>query len=67
MANKPDSYQQLSAELESIIDRMQSADIDIDAAVGAYERGMKIISKLENQLKAAENKVKKVKADFGDA
>lgn len=65
MAKETFDYQKLSAELDKILDEMQSTDIDIDEAVKKYEQGMKILAELESRLKTAENKVKKVRADFG--
>ena len=64
MTDKPQNYQALNAELEEILARLQSADLDIDEAVTAYERGMEIVKKLETYLKDAENKVTKIKATF---
>lgn len=58
------NYQQLSAELEEILAKLQSADLDIDDAVKAYERGMAIAEELELYLKDAENKITKIKASF---
>lgn len=57
-------YAKLNRELETIVDQLQTADLDIDEAVKLYERGMKIIKDLEAYLKTAENKVSKIKASF---
>lgn len=58
------SYQELSAELDEVMARLQTEDIDIEEAVKAYGRGMTIVAELEQQLKNAENKVKKIKLQF---
>jgi len=58
------NYQELSAELDSVMAQLQAEDIDIEKAVQAYERGMTIVQELEKQLKTAENKVKKIKLQF---
>lgn len=58
------SYQKLRAELDEVVEALQSADADIDDAVKKYERGMEIIKQLESYLKTAENRVKKIKQDF---
>lgn len=55
-------YQKLSAELDDVLDSLQSADLDIDDAVAKYERGMQIVKELEAYLQTAENKVKKIKS-----
>lgn len=57
-------YRKLNDELETLLEELQSADLDIDAAVKHYERGMAIIKDLEAYLKTAENKVTKIKASF---
>lgn len=58
------TYQELNQELEQILNRMQAADLGIDEAVTAYERGMAIVKELETYLADAENKVKKIKLQF---
>ena len=67
MADKSPTYHDLSTELETILIKLQSAELDIDEAVKAYERGMEIVKKLETYLKNAENKVTKIKASFDKA
>lgn len=57
-------YRKLSAELDELLAKLQTADLDIDEAVKCYERGMVIVKQLETYLKTAENKVSKVKASF---
>lgn len=61
---KTTDYSKLSAELDEIIESMQTADIDIEAAVAKYERGMAIVKELETYLKMAENKVSRVKSNW---
>lgn len=58
------NYQALSAELDAILEELQTANLDIDAAVKKYERGMEIVQQLEGYLKTAQNKVAKIKASF---
>lgn len=57
-------YKKLSEELDEVLAKLQSADLDVDEAVAAYERGMAIAKQLETYLKQAENKVTKIKADW---
>lgn len=56
------NYQELSAELDEVVAKLQSEDIDVDAALTLYERGLAITKQLETYLKTAENKVVKIKA-----
>lgn len=64
MAGKKTDYKSLSTELDDILARLQSAELNVDEAVDLYERGMKIAKELEAYLKEAENKVTKIKADW---
>jgi exodeoxyribonuclease VII small subunit len=64
MATKKTDYAELQRELDSILERLQHDEVDIDAAVKSYERGMEIVKELEAHLKAAENKVTKLQARF---
>lgn len=57
-------YRKLSEELDTILDRLQTADLDIDDAVKSYERGMNLVKQLEEYLKTAENKVTKIKTSL---
>lgn len=56
------SYEELTAELETIMTQLQRNDIAVDQAISQYERGLELIAELEAYLKTAENKVKKLKA-----
>lgn len=58
------TYRQLTAELDTILSEMQSGELDIDQAVGLYQRGMEIVGQLSSQLKTAENKITKIKHSF---
>lgn len=59
--NKPIDYKELSQELDQLITKLQSEDVDIDEALVLYERGMTIAEQLQKYLKEAENKVTKIK------
>lgn len=63
MADKTD-YRALHTELDTILDKLQAAEFDIDDAIKSYERGMEIVLELERYLKQAENKVTKLQAKF---
>ena len=62
MATK--NYQELQAELDTILDELNLEDVDVDSAVKKYQRGLEIIKDLESHLKDAENTVKELKAKF---
>lgn len=64
MASQKTDYKTLSSELDEILGKLQSAELNVDEAVDLYERGMKIAKELEVYLQEAENKVARVKADW---
>lgn len=52
------------AELEAITAWFESPDIDLDEALGKFERGMELASGLKKQLGEVENKIEKIKKSF---
>jgi len=64
MAGKKSPYKDLNQELEEILAKLQSQDLDIDEAIKIYERATVVIKELEDYIKTAGNKVKKIKAGF---
>jgi exodeoxyribonuclease VII small subunit len=62
--SKQDNYQELQEELDSILADLQRDDIDVDAAMKQYERGLTIVQKLETHLKTAENTITELHAKF---
>ena len=61
MADKKVNYRAHSAELQDILEQLQSGQLSIDEAMPAYERGMKLVKELETYLKTAEHTVTKLK------
>lgn len=57
-------YAALNEELDTILAKLQSDQLDVNDAIGLYERGMHITKELEAYLKTAENKITKIKASF---
>lgn len=55
------NYQALSEKLDAVLAKLQAPDIRVDEAVELYEEGLKLVAELEKQLKAAENKIEKLK------
>lgn len=64
MEKSLDNYEKMYAELESIIELLQSGELSLDDAVANYERSVELINKLQKYLKEAENKVTKIKASL---
>lgn len=62
MVTKSINYKKLNVELEDILNKLQSGELDIDEAIKHYERGQMIVKQLQTYLKTAENKITKVTA-----
>ncbi len=58
------NYEQLRAELDSIVVELQRDDLDVDKALEHYQRGLELIKQLEKYLSTAENKVRDIKSNF---
>lgn len=58
---KSKSYQQLSTELDEVINRLQSDATDIEESILLYEQGILLTKELEKYLKTAKNKITKLK------
>jgi exodeoxyribonuclease VII small subunit len=56
------NYQELKAELDTIVTDLQSEALDVDKALEQYRRGLELVKQLENYLKTAENQVRELKA-----
>lgn len=61
------SYADLSAELETILDEIESGEIDLDELSDKVERAATLLTKCRKKLSATETKVKKVTADLQTA
>lgn len=51
------SYEQLMEELTGVITVMENASASLEEQLAQYERGMELCRKLEDRLKAAEEKI----------
>lgn len=60
--SKDVDFKELRAELDQVLAKLQSDDVEVDNALALYERGIEITKQLEAYLKTAENKISKVKA-----
>lgn len=54
------SYSDLKVAFDEVVERLQDEQIDIDEATKLYTEGQKLIRELEEYLKDAEAKVKKI-------
>lgn len=60
-------YGELRQQLDDVVGRLQDPDCDVDQAAALYEQVLQCIARLEAHLQAAEHRVEKVQAEFGDA
>lgn len=59
----PETFEATVAELRSIVDDLEAQDGDLEAAVGRYERGVKLQRHAEAQLTAARLRVEELLPD----
>lgn len=64
---KVKSYQSRRAELDEILAQLQQPDCDVEVASELYERGLKLVAELQQQLETAENKIQKLASDSAEA
>ena len=62
--NTTKTYAQLSNELSEILGWFENENLDLDKAVVKYEQAIKLLAEIEDYLKTAKNKVKKISAQF---
>lgn len=61
------SYAELSGELETILDEIESGEIDLDELSDKVERAAELLSQCRKKLSATETKVKKVTNELQEA
>lgn len=63
-AKKTKTYQQMADELNGLVEWFESDSVNLDEAVSKYEQAMELLNQMEDFIKAAENKVKKIAVKF---
>ena len=58
MAEKKLSFEENIEKLEEILSKLEDEKLPLDTSVKLYEEGMKLISKCNRELEAAERKIK---------
>lgn len=58
MVKKKESYEDLTAKLEDIIDRMEKGELSLDESIKYYEDGIKTCNVLYKLLNEAEGRIK---------
>lgn len=57
MPGKIESYEDMMAKLEDIVNKMDGDNLSIDDSMKKYEEGMKLCSKMYKILRDAEGKI----------
>jgi exodeoxyribonuclease VII small subunit len=60
------SYRDLKADLDDVLMRLQSSELDIDEALELFQRGQELVKQLEKYLSQTENTIKKLKVNLDD-
>ena len=57
MAKKKIDFAKSFEELETIVEKMEGGDLDLESGVKEYEKGLALVEDLEKKLKEVENTV----------
>ena len=57
------NLEKLLTELESIVNKMESDDLNIEESLKSYEKGINLIKDAQNKLKKIEQKVEVLSKD----
>ncbi len=60
--DKPLKYEEALAQLEDLIERIESGQVGLEESLVAYEQGMKLITHCRSILAAAEQKITELSA-----
>ncbi|WP_372748631.1 exodeoxyribonuclease VII small subunit [Litorivivens sp.] len=63
---KKQNFEESLAELEAIVERMESGELSLEASLDAFENGMKLSKEAQAALTAAELKVQKLTEQQGE-
>ncbi len=57
------SFEQAMRELEAVVGKLESGDVELEASIKLYERGAALKKRCEEKLKEAEEKVAAITLD----
>ncbi len=55
---EPESFEAASAELESIVTKMESGQMTLEASLAAYKRGMELLQYCQKTLQNAQQQIR---------
>lgn len=61
-----ETYKQMEDQLQSLVDWFESDAANLDEAADKYQQAMELLKQMEDFLKTAENRIKKISLQFGD-
>ncbi len=64
MATKKDTFKDAFEELEAIVQKFESGDLDLDESLQQFERGLELAEICKKRLALVENKVQEIKLKF---
>ena len=64
---EPASFEDALAELEALVERMESGDLTLEESLSAFEQGISLTRQCQEALQAAEQKVEILTARTADA
>lgn len=56
--NPPASFEEAMAELEQLVDQMETGELPLEASVAAYKRGSELVKYCATQLDKVDSQVK---------
>jgi exodeoxyribonuclease VII small subunit len=65
--NRVNEFEKSLAELEALVERMESGELSLEASMKQFERGIQLARTCQQQLKQAELKVQQLVQKNGDA
>ncbi len=60
----PKSFEQAVAELEALVANMETGELPLEASLISYQRGVELVKFAQEQLSAAETKLKVLDGDM---
>jgi exodeoxyribonuclease VII small subunit len=61
MKEKTQSYKELQAKLDDVLEALQNPDVDIEEAITLYKNGVTLLADLEKYLESAKNEISTIK------
>lgn len=63
-ASQPESFEVASAELESIVTKMEAGQLPLEDSLAAYKRGIELLQYCQNTLQNAQQQVRILETDM---